>query len=72
MEDTDETLTGIVKEVFDAHNKVRSDPKSFVKILEDIMQYFEKDGKLLKVPGVTPVMHHEGLSAYKEAVKFLK
>lgn len=72
MEDIDPQLQGIVKEVYEAHNKARSDPKSFVPILEEIMKYFDTDGKLLKMPDSTPVMHHEGLSAYKEAVKFLK
>lgn len=72
MEFDDPGLEGVVKEVFEAHNRARSNPKEFAKVLEDIMQYFEKDGKLLKYPGLTPVMHHEGLSAYKEAVEFLK
>jgi len=36
------------------------------------MKHFQPDGKLLKVPGLTPVMHHEGLAAYEEAVEFLK
>lgn len=72
MEGNLEEAQPIVKEVFEAHNRARTDPKGFAKVLEDIMQHFEKDGKLLKVPGQTPVMHHEGLSAYKEAVKFLK
>jgi uncharacterized protein YkwD len=72
MEDIDPQLQGIIKEVFEAHNKARSNPKSLVPILEEIMKHFDKDGKLLKMPEQTPVMHHEGLSAYKEAVKFLK
>ena len=65
-------ISGIVKEVFDAHNRARADPKGFAKVLEDIMQYFDKDGKLLKMPGLTPIMHHEGLEAYKDAIQFLK
>lgn len=72
MEPEECKLEGIVKEVFEAHNRARSDPKGFSKVLEDIMQYFDPDGKLLRMPGATPVMHHEGLSAYKEAVTFLK
>lgn len=66
------SLKGTVKEVFEAHNRLRENPKGFVKVLENIMKHFEKDGKLLKLPGSTPVMHHEGKVAYQEAIKFLK
>jgi len=65
-------LEGIVKEVFEAHNKARADPMSFVPVLEEMMKHFDKEGKLMSIPDQTPVMHHEGLSAYKDAVKFLK
>lgn len=71
MEDGNQ-LSPLVQQVYEAHKKLRQDPKSFIPVLEDIIQHFAEDGKLLRYPDATPVMHHEGLPAYEEAIKFLK
>lgn len=37
-----------------------------------MVSYFDDSGKLLKMPGLNPVMHHEGKTAFEEAIQFLK
>ena len=60
----------IAKQVFEAHNKVRKDPKSFIPKLEEKLKYFE--GNLLKIPGKIALRTQEGPSAVKECIEFLK
>lgn len=72
MESRPEGCSDLDFALYEAHCKVRKNPKGFVKVLQNISKYFGDDGKLLEMPGLTPVMHHEGKSAYDEAIEFLK
>ena len=56
--------------IVDEHNKLRSDPQSFIPILEAHLDYF-KDSILYR-PGETPVQTYEGKEAYLHAIEFLK
>ena len=51
-------------------NFARTRPKEFAKHLETLSKYY--DGKLIKMPGEVPVMTREGVSAVKEAIRYLK
>lgn len=59
------------KEVVIEHNRVRTNPKSYIPILEQYMKYF--NGNVLEKPdsdeGIETL---EGKHAYVEAIKFLK
>ena len=55
------------QEIFDETNRVRANPAAYAAELEDLSQYF--DGKLLKLPGQTPMETEEGISAVEEAIK---
>lgn len=52
------------------HNRLRTDPQSYIPILEDHINYF-KDLVLAK-PGEIPVQTVEGKEAYVNAIEFLK
>jgi uncharacterized protein YkwD len=56
--------------IVDEHNKLRSDPLSYIPILEAHLEYF-KDSVLYR-PGETPVQTYEGKEAYLKAIEFLK
>ena len=56
--------------IVDEHNKLRSDPLSYIPILEAQLEYF-KDSVLYR-PGETPVQTYEGKEAYLKAIEFLK
>lgn len=57
------------RQIFDLVNKVRSDPKSLVKSLEEQINRF--DGFLMKQPGKTTLRTKEGVAAVKAAIEFL-
>ena len=59
-----------VKEIFDAHNVLRTDPTYFVTHLEQMAECF--DGKRYKRAGYTTIVTNEGATAVKDAIKFLK
>ncbi|MEP0868906.1 CAP domain-containing protein [Trichocoleus desertorum AS-A10] len=56
--------------IFEETNRVRSNPATYAAELENLRQYFE--GKLLKLPGQTPMETEEGVSAVEEAIQALK
>jgi len=56
--------------IVDEHNKLRSDPLSYIPILEAQLEYF-KDSVLYR-PGETPVQTYEGKKAYLKAIEYLK
>ncbi|WP_199296175.1 CAP domain-containing protein [Trichocoleus sp. FACHB-591] len=56
--------------IFEETNRVRSNPATYAVELENLRQYFE--GKLLKLPGQTPMETEEGVSAVEEAIQALK
>ncbi|CAI2376701.1 unnamed protein product [Moneuplotes crassus] len=59
-----------VKDFIQAHNKLRTDPQSFIPILEDYISRFE--GTLLKRPGRANLRTNEGIPAFEEALEYLK
>jgi hypothetical protein len=56
--------------IVDEHNKLRSDPQSYIPILEGQIEYF-KDNILYR-PGETPVQTYEGKEAFLQAIEFLR
>lgn len=58
------------QETFDEHNKLRQDPRSFIKDLEAMIPLFK--GSVLHRPGEIPLMTNEGPSAITECIAFLK
>ena len=57
------------KELFVQANLIRTDPTSFVAILETQMSYF--NGLTLEMPMETPVITSEGATAWQEAIDYL-
>jgi len=51
-------------------NAARTNPTAYAAKLEKQTKYFE--GDILKIPGQTPLMTQEGVSAVNEAIQFLK
>ncbi|KOR38443.1 CAP domain-containing protein [Planktothricoides sp. FACHB-1370] len=51
-------------------NAARTNPTAYAAKLEKQTKYFE--GGILKIPGQTPLMTQEGVSAVNEAIQFLK
>jgi len=58
------------REVFEEHNNVRKNPKSYVPLLEEMLTKFE--GNLLKRDAKVTLRTKEGESAVREAIDFLK
>lgn len=56
--------------IVDEHNKLRSDPHSYIPILEAQLEYF-KDSILYR-PGETPVQTYEGKEAFLQAIEYLR
>jgi uncharacterized protein YkwD len=56
-------------DVFEAHNKMRTNPKSFIPTLEKMLASFSGN---IMVTDKGRLMTKEGPSAVKEAIKFLK
>lgn len=64
-------LERIRKEVERETNKIRTNPKSYIPILEQYLEWF--DGKVLDKPdSEAGIETQEGPSAYREAIEFLK
>lgn len=60
----------LAKAVFEEHNKVRTDPSSYIEKLENCMKHFR--GDILYLPGEDGLQTYEGKAAYEEAIEFLK
>ena len=61
----------IKREVITESNRIRTNPKAYIPILEEYLENF--DGNLLKLPGKNEILEtEEGPRAYKEAIEFLK
>jgi uncharacterized protein YkwD len=56
--------------VLEEHNRVRTNPQSYIELLEQHQTYFK--GDVLHKPGEIAVQTHEGLSAVENAILFLK
>lgn len=59
----------IDKEIFQLHNDIRQNPKSFVEHLEDLKDKF--DGMLLRRPGKVTLRTKEGVDAVNSAIDYL-
>jgi len=55
---------------FEAQNKVRSNPKSFIPLLEERLTLFK--GNVWKKPGKTGIVTQEGTAVVKECIEYLK
>ena len=60
----------LTKQIFVEHNKIRTDPSSYIEIVEGQMKFFR--GDILSRPGENPIQTSEGKTAYQEAIEFLK
>ena len=61
----------IKREVIAESNRIRTNPKAYIPILEEYLKNF--DGNLLTLPGKNEILEtEEGPRAYKEAIEFLK
>ena len=64
-------LEKLKKAVINETNRIRSNPKSYIPILESYIKYF--DGNILEKPDTdTGIETQEGAFAYQEAINFLK
>jgi uncharacterized protein YkwD len=62
-------LSFLEKAVVNEMNLARTSPKEYLSLLEQFKKYY--DGKLLKLPGETPILTKEGTSAVVEAIRSL-
>ena len=61
----------IKREVIIESNRIRTNPKAYIPILEEYLDNF--DGNLLRLPDKNEILEtEEGPRAYKEAIEFLK
>jgi uncharacterized protein YkwD len=63
-------LLPLEKTVVNEMNLARTSPKEYLPLLEQFGKYY--DGKLLKLPGETPIQTREGKGAVVEAIRFLR
>jgi uncharacterized protein YkwD len=60
----------LAKNVHKEHNRIRTDPTSYIELLETNINYFKDD--VLYRPNETPIQTNEGVKAFEEAIEFLK
>ena len=69
-------ISQIDRSVFSVTNRLRSDPSSFIPLLQERLTYYECSGKtdkkVLRLPGKPPIRSNEGPAAVLEAIEFLK
>jgi len=63
-------LSSLEKAVVNEMNLARTSPKEYLSLLEELKKYY--DGKLLRLPGETPILTKEGTSAVVEAIRSLR
>ena len=63
-------LSPLENAVVNEINLARTSPKAYLSLLEQFKKYY--GGKLLKLPGETPILTKEGTSAVVEAIGFLR
>jgi uncharacterized protein YkwD len=68
--DKTEYLSPLEKAVVNEINLARTSPKEYLSLLEQFKKYYE--GKILKLPGQTPILTREGTSAVVEAIRSLR
>ena len=62
----------IKRETIIEHDKIRKNPKSYIKKLEERLSYFRDCGMIYQYPGKTPVMTNEGKAVILECIEYLK
>ena len=67
--DKPDYLSPLEKAVVNEMNLARTSPKEYLSLLEQFRKVY--DGKLLKLPGQTPILTKEGTSAVAEAIRSL-
>ena len=60
----------IAEEIFKEQNEVRKNPQSYIEKLQNSLKYYSNN--ILFQKGEIPIATHEGESAVKEAINFLK
>ena len=60
----------IESELFKSHNKIRTDPQSFIPKLKDCLNHFRD--KIYHQPGEDPIQTYEGREGIEDAIRFLK
>jgi len=68
--DKPDYLSPLEKTVVNEMNLARTSPKEYLSLLEQFRKFY--DGKLLKLPGQTPIQTREGTSAVAEAIRSLR
>ena len=68
--DKPDYLSLLEKAVVNEMNLARTSPKEYLSLLEQFRKVY--DGKLLKLPGQTPILTKEGTSAVAEAIRSLR
>ena len=63
-------LSSLEKAVVSEMNIARTSPKQYASFLEQFRKHY--DGKLLRLPGETPILTKEGTGAVAEAIRFLR
>jgi uncharacterized protein YkwD len=63
-------LSPLEKAVVEEVNLARTSPKSYASFLDQLKTYYK--GKILNLPGETPVLTQEGVAAVTEAIRFLR
>ena len=68
---SEKELQKLKREVIKETNRIRTNPKSYIPILEEYLKWF--DGNILDKPGSEiGIETQEGAFAYHEAINFLK
>jgi uncharacterized protein YkwD len=63
-------LSPLEKSMVNEMNLARTSPKEYLSLLEQFRKYY--DGKLLKLPGESPILTKEGTSAVAEAIRSMR
>ncbi len=63
-------LNAIEREIIAETNRLRTDPVAYAEELEHLKQYF--DGKMLRMPGLPPLVTVEGAAPVREAIATLR
>lgn len=58
------------QKIFEEHNKLRTDPKSYIEVLEKHLTFYK--GDVVYKTGEVPVQSHEGVNAVQNAIEFLR
>jgi len=57
---------------FDEHNRIRTNPKDIIPLVEDQIRRFDETGKFMTIGKNLRLKTNEGISAWDEAVEVLK